>query len=170
MAIIAYDKTCKDKISKNFKASEFKCKCSGHCTKTLIDENLIAYAQRIRDHFDAPVVINSAYRCPTHNKSVGGVTKSLHVEGRAADIKINGVSPAEIARYAELIGIKGIGLYETSKDGYFVHIDTRETKSFWYGQKQEKRETFISTKEQLLNKVAEMSKSFEELSNIISTL
>jgi hypothetical protein len=52
------------------------------------------------------------------------------------------VKPIEIARYAEKIGIKGIGLYETEKDGNFVHIDTRDTKFFWYGQAQEARDTF----------------------------
>jgi hypothetical protein len=40
------------------------------------------------------------------------------------------------------MGIKGIGLYDTEKDGKFVHVDTRTTKSFWYGQAQEKRHTF----------------------------
>ena len=41
----------------------------------------------------------------------------------------------EIAKYAESIGVLGIGLYETDKDGHFVHIDTRTKKSFWYGHK-----------------------------------
>jgi flagellar capping protein FliD len=40
------------------------------------------------------------------------------------------------------MGIKGIGLYETSKDGFFVHVDTRTSKSFWYGQAQASRTTF----------------------------
>ena len=33
-------------------------------------------------------------------------------------------------------------MYETAADGFFVHVDTRTTKSFWYGQKQERRDTF----------------------------
>jgi hypothetical protein len=70
------------------------------------------------------------------------VTGSRHSKGQAADIYINGVTPAEIAKYAESIGILGIGLYETDADGHFVHIDTREYKSFWYGQKQAQRTTF----------------------------
>ena len=36
----------------------------------------------------------------------------------------------------------GIGLYETNADGHFVHVDTRTTKSFWYGQNQSYRSTF----------------------------
>ena len=56
------------------------------------------------------------------------------------------MAPAEIAKYAESIGILGIGLYETNRDGHFVHIDTRTTKAFWYGQKQAKRTTFGGSK------------------------
>ena len=48
---------------------------------------------------------------------------------------VEGIHPSEVAKFAESIGILGIGLYETNSDGYFVHIDTRTTKSFWYGQK-----------------------------------
>ena len=62
---------------------------------------------------------------------------SRHIYGQAADFHIDGVEPAEIAKYAESIGVKGIGLYDT-----FVHIDTRETKSFWYSHAQEYRATF----------------------------
>ena len=47
-----------------------------------------------------------------------------------------------MAQYAESIGIKGIGLYETAKDGYFVHVDARDYKSFWYGQACAPRSTF----------------------------
>ena len=34
---------------------------------------------------------------------------------------------------------------ETSADGYFTHIDTRTTKSFWYGQNEAPRTTFGGT-------------------------
>ena len=88
------------------------------------------------------MTINSGYRCPTHNSRVGGATGSRHSKGHAADIVVRDVAPAEVAKYAESIGILGIGLYETAKDGYFVHIDTRDYKSFWYGQAQVGRTTF----------------------------
>ncbi|MGN1342286.1 MAG: D-Ala-D-Ala carboxypeptidase family metallohydrolase [Bacilli bacterium] len=87
----------------------------------------------MREHFNAPITITSAYRCLTHNSRVGGATGSRHTKGDAADIVVKGVSPKTVAQYAESIGIKGIGLYETSADGFFTHIDTRTTKSFWYG-------------------------------------
>jgi peptidoglycan hydrolase-like protein with peptidoglycan-binding domain len=70
------------------------------------------------------------------------VSKSKHIDGMAADIKVKNVKPSEVAKYAETIGVLGIGLYETDKDGYFVHIDTRTSKGFWYGHAQAKRTTF----------------------------
>ena len=142
MAILTFRKDYKTSLSKNFKANEFSCKGKGCCSKILIDEKLVVYLQKIRDHFGATVTINSAYRCATHNKKVGGSSNSYHTKGQAADIVVKGVKPSEVAKYAESIGVLGIGLYETKKDGYFVHIDPRTKKSFWYGQKQEQRSTF----------------------------
>ena len=137
-----YTKGQATQLSTNFKSTEFDCHGDGCCTKTEIDTKLVEYLQKIRDHFGKPLNISSGYRCAKHNKNVGGVTGSRHLKGQAADIYINGVAPVDIARYAESINILGIGLYETDADGHFVHIDTRETKSFWYGQAQQKRDTF----------------------------
>lgn len=142
MAIKVYTKNSKTKLSENFDVSEFACHGSGCCSTVYVDEQLVTYLQKIRDRFGKPITINSGYRCPTHNENVGGATGSRHAKGQAADIAVQGVAPAEVAKYAESIGIKGIGLYETAKDGYFVHIDTRTSKSFWYGQGQAYRSTF----------------------------
>ena len=142
MAVKTYPKGSKTKLSANFKAYEFDCKGANCCGSTMIDSKLVEYLQQIREHFGKPVILNSAYRCSIHNRAVGGTSNSYHAKGQAADIRIAGAAPSEIAKYAESIGIKGIGLYETAKDGYFVHIDTRTAKSFWYGQAQTHRTTF----------------------------
>ena len=142
MAIKTYKKTEKTKLSNNFYASEFACHGDGCCSTIKIDSDLVTYLQKIRDHFGKPITITSGYRCATHNKNIGGASASYHTKGQAADIVVDGIAPAEVAKYAESIGVKGIGLYETAKDGYFVHIDTRTAKSFWYGQAQAYRSTF----------------------------
>ena len=143
MAIKVYTKNSQTKLSDNFDVSEFACHGKGCCTTVYIDEQLVKYVQMIRDHFKKPVTISSGYRCPTHNGATKNASKtSLHTKGQAADIAVQNVAPAEVAKYAESIGIKGIGLYETAKDGYFVHIDTRTSKSFWYGQGLAYRSTF----------------------------
>lgn len=125
------------KLTRNFKSTEFDCKGKGCCSKTPIDIELIGYVQVIRNYFNKPTVINSGYRCQKHNKNVGGVTGSKHCAGAAADIVVKGVKPKEVAKFAETIGIKGIGLYDT-----FVHIDSRTSKSYWKGHEQKPVKTF----------------------------
>ena len=137
MAIKTYKKGSNEQVATNFKAREFDCQGVGCCTTTIIDEKLINYLQQIRTHFGKPVYL-TAYRCQKHNAATpNAATNSYHIYGRAADFHIDGVKPEEIAKYAESIGIKGIGLYDD-----FVHIDTRETKSFWYSHAQVRRTTF----------------------------
>jgi peptidoglycan hydrolase-like protein with peptidoglycan-binding domain len=130
------------KLSKNFNSTEFDCSGSGCCTETIIDANLVEILQKIRSNFNKPVHVNSAYRCEIHNARTANASKtSKHLYGMAADITVSGIAPAEVAKYAESIGVLGIGLYPPA-EGNFVHIDTRPTKSFWYGHAQEYRSTF----------------------------
>lgn len=139
MAVKTYRKGDTTKLSKNFNVNEFRCGIGGpcSCTTTLIDDLLVEYLQKIRDHFGKPINITSAYRCYSYNAKIGGANGSRHTKGQACDFFIEGVTPLEIAQYAESIGIKGIGLYDT-----FVHIDTRSAKSFWYSHKEYPRTTF----------------------------
>lgn len=130
------------KLSEHFTSDEFDCHGSGCCKSTMINEKLVQYLEQIRTHFGKPITVTSGYRCTTHNRNVGGATGSRHSKGDAADIVVQGVTPRTVAQYAESIGVLGIGLYETSADGHFVHIDARDYKSFWYGQACAARSTF----------------------------
>ena len=129
MSINVYSKA-KDgnkKLSTNFRVKEFSC--SDGSDPIFIDTELVTVLQKIREHFAKPVTITSAYRTPSRNKEVGGTTYSQHLYGKAADIKISGVSPKKVADYAEtLLDNGGIGIYNT-----FTHIDVRSTKSRWQG-------------------------------------
>ena len=115
-------------LSHNFLVREFACKDGSD--PVFVDSELVALLQAVRDHFGRPVVISSAYRTAAHNKAVGGAAYSQHQYGRAADIRISGVSVDELADYAETLldGRGGIGRYR--KKG-FVHLDVREAKSRW---------------------------------------
>lgn len=114
------------KLSENFVVSEFACKDGSD--KVLIDTELVEVLQKIRDHFDKPIIITSAYRNAAYNRKIGGVSNSQHCKGTAADICISTVEHAEIAKYAEYImpNKGGIGLYSN-----FVHIDVRANRSRW---------------------------------------
>lgn len=128
MAIKAYSKS-KDgntKLSANFRVREFAC--TDGSDPIFIDTDLVAILQKIRTHFGKAVTITSAYRTPTKNKACGGTTYSQHLYGRAADIKVSGITPKKVAEYAETLlpNKGGIGIYDT-----FTHIDVRETKARW---------------------------------------
>jgi len=86
-------------------------------------------AQEAREHFGRPMVVSSGYRDPVYNRAVGGAAGSLHVQFKALDIYINGVTSKDLAAWFEshrAAPIMGIGTYPT-----FVHIDTRGTRSRW---------------------------------------
>jgi zinc D-Ala-D-Ala carboxypeptidase len=112
------------KISDNFSLHEFQCKDGSQLVK--IDERLLVLLQTLRDKVKKPIEIVSAYRTPEYNKKIGGAPKSQHVEGKAVDIKIKGITPKEVAKLAEEVGFDGIGIYPT-----FTHCDTRGTKARW---------------------------------------
>ena len=128
-------------LTKNFKREEFDCKCGCKMTSSVFYEieDLADELQVIRDHFNAPIQINSAYRCPSHNKAIGGVSNSQHILGKASDIVIKGYTPDEVADKLEVMlkdeclipfHLGGIGRYNT-----FTHIDIRDNKARWDNRK-----------------------------------
>lgn len=76
---------------------------------------------------EAPFQVISAYRCPSTNERLrrngaGGVAgRSLHLEGRALDIRLPGVALADLRDAALSMRAGGVGYYAASN---FVHIDT----------------------------------------------
>lgn len=112
----------------NFKVNEFAC--TDGTDVVFISTELVKILQQVRNHFKAPVRINSGYRTVTKNKAVGGATYSQHLYGMAADIVVDGVEPKQVYAYVDslLPYTGGVGLYKT-----FVHVDVRKTKSRWNG-------------------------------------
>lgn len=112
--------------SKYFKPKEFACKCG--CRLSEVSDLLVQELDELREHFGVPVYITSGRRCDAHNTRVGGAPKSQHKDGTAADVQVQGVSPAEVYRYLNQKYPKkyGIGLYKT-----FVHLDVRPQKARW---------------------------------------
>lgn len=116
-------------ITKNFSLHEFQCTGSGQVhDHVMLDEVLLAKLQQLRDAINRPIIINSAFRCPVRNREVGGAAQSQHLYGTAVDIRVNGMTPRQVAADAEKIGFGGIGTYNT-----FVHLDTRAGKARWNG-------------------------------------
>ena len=53
----------------------------------------------IREKIGKPVKISSGFRCPALNKLIGGSTTSQHMEGKAADIHVDGMTTEELFLY-----------------------------------------------------------------------
>ena len=109
-------------VSPHFKAKEFQCKDKSEYL--LIATELIEVLEKIRSHFNAPVIINSGYRTPSWNSKVNGASNSYHCKGMAADIVVKGHSSREVAKYADSIMEQGGIIRYTS----YVHIDVREER------------------------------------------
>jgi uncharacterized protein YcbK (DUF882 family) len=76
----------------------------------------------------------SGYRSPAtneklHEKSSGVSQHSLHMQGRAIDVRINGVDCADLAASALQLKRGGVGYYKASN---FVHLDTGAFRT-WRG-------------------------------------
>ena len=80
--------------------------------------------------------IISAYRSPATNDMLrktggGGVAKrSLHMDGRAIDIRMPGVATTRVRDAAIQLGLGGVGYYPESD---FVHVDTGAVRTWGPG-------------------------------------
>lgn len=122
MKIIQYLKAEEENVSEHFKTREFQCK--DKTEGLLVATELIETLEKIRNHFNAPVIINSGYRTPSWNRKVNGAPNSYHCKGMAADIVVKGHSNREVAKYADSIMKQGGVIRYTN----FVHIDVREER------------------------------------------
>lgn len=114
-------------LSDNFVLGEFAC--NDGTDEVKIHPALVLAVQMIREHFGAPVKINSGYRTPAYNKKIGGAKESQHVKGMAADIAVFGIDPDIVAEYAEEeLGMGGVGRYNT-----FTHVDVWGSMRRWNG-------------------------------------
>ena len=72
-----------------FNIKEFQCRC-GCAMPAEVRQNIEALVANVldslREAYGKPIYVNSGYRCEKHNKAVGGVPKSQHMRGEAADI------------------------------------------------------------------------------------
>lgn len=121
------------KLTTNFSLSEFNkhnFEVPTDVLRNLLD--LAKNLQVLRDEVKKPIKITSGYRPAQHNAKIGGVKSSRHITGEAADFKIDGMTPKEVAAVIEKLIAAGkmeqggIGTYST-----WTHYDIRGTKARW---------------------------------------
>jgi uncharacterized protein YcbK (DUF882 family) len=121
------------KLTNNFSLNEFNKR--NFTVPVEVLQNLIELAknlQVLRDEVKKPIKITSGYRPAEHNAKIGGATKSRHITGEAADFKIEGYTPKQVAAIIEKLIAAGkmkqggLGTYST-----WVHYDVRGTAARW---------------------------------------
>ncbi len=59
----------------------------------------------LRRHLGRPIKVTSGYRCPAVNRKVGGSPQSRHVQGCAADLKVDGLTCHDLVDALQACGV-----------------------------------------------------------------
>ncbi len=117
-----------DQLSPNFTRAEFACKC-GVCGFDTPDPALVAGLQALRDALGKPIIITSGCRCAKHNTAEGGAKRSMHVAGKAADMKVPGMTARALYAAARKIPqFRGFGVDDARGS---LHVDVRAVTARW---------------------------------------
>ena len=87
---------------KHFKREEFRCKCGGKYCDGFPAEpqpGMVYLADAAREYFGRPGRVVSGLRCPEWNRIQGGTANSQHMYGEAVDLRIDGVSAADLLAF-----------------------------------------------------------------------
>ena len=117
-------------LRQNFSRSEFACR---HCGRIEVSDELADGLQDLRTMAGAPVIIDSGYRCPAHNRAEGGTLRSWHLTGDAVDCRIRGLTlrgAYSLALRIPAFDRGGIGLYPDALYP-FIHLDARPGRARW---------------------------------------
>lgn len=110
--------------SDHFSLHEMQCKDGS--LVVLVHPRLLGGLDLLREHAGAPVIIKSGYRTHAHNENEDGARQSRHLWGMAADVEVEGMTPAEVQAWAEQQDWGGIGYYHT-----FTHLDVQGRNRRW---------------------------------------
>ncbi|WP_188484482.1 D-Ala-D-Ala carboxypeptidase family metallohydrolase, partial [Marivita lacus] len=101
----------------SFSPAEIACRGTGSIR---INAEAMDKLQALRDRLGKPLIVRSGYRSPSHNRAVGGATRSKHLDGAAFDIAMANHDPVAFEAAARAVGFLGFGTYPRSG---FMHID-----------------------------------------------
>lgn len=118
-------------LSAHFSREELACP---HCGACNVHASLLLALEELRAK-TGPLTILSGYRCPEHNKAVGGAQASEHTLGMAADVACPSALtlPEFYAKAEQVPALNGIGVYPAGKgqNQNFLHVDVRQKRARW---------------------------------------
>jgi len=165
-----YEYNDETQLSAHFNAREFRCKC-GKTHDTEINPNLVTNLEKLYRVLDCSrIVVTSGYRCPDHDKAVGGNGTGQHTKGNAADIICYGqdgsiISTKKVACKAQDIGFRGIGNIDSTYTA--IHVDVR-TGAKWYGDEAVRGGTSGSVTDDFYRYYSDKDNSTAELQKILN--
>jgi len=91
------------RVSENFLLSEYVAPTLQRGgRRAYVDPEIAGHLQQIRSGLGRPLVVNSAYRTPEHNRAVGGATYSRHLYGDGVDVDVDQFSVDADTRAQEI--------------------------------------------------------------------
>ena len=102
---------------------EFRCRCGGKYCNGFPEEpnqTLVELVDDIRHKAGRPGIPSSGLRCKTWNALQGGVANSDHMDGKALDFSIEGMSGSQLLALAQA---DSRTRYAYIIDGGWVHVD-----------------------------------------------
>lgn len=108
------------RLTEHFRLIEFQCPC---CHAVLLSPQLVRKLEALRALAGGPIIVTSGYRCETHNLSVGGVPRSAHIYGRAADVAVLEKDQRRFKEAALSVGFTKAIIYPARN---FVHLEISE--------------------------------------------
>ena len=135
MSVNHYDYNDSTQLSSHFNVKEFRCQC-GKTHETLIAFELVDKLEQLYTALNcSKIIVTSGYRCPEHDKAVGGTSSGQHTKGTAADVCCYGqdgqpISSKTVCCKAQDLGFGGIANITSSYQ--YTHLDVR-TNGRWYG-------------------------------------
>ena len=107
-------------IAPNFVLGEYLYDWKGRYG--VMQTHVVDAMQAVRDAVGGPVTVNSGYRSPAYNASVGGASSSRHMYGDACDIDVSSMSAEELANICDGLGADYVATYDTGH----THCDWRD--------------------------------------------
>ena len=133
-------------LTAHFNTMEFRCKC-GKAHSTQISTTLLSKLEELFKKLNcSKIIVTSGYRCPDHDKAVGGNGVGQHTKGNAADICCYGqdgqpISSKIVCCTAQDIGFTGIANITAAYQ--YTHVDVRPNGK-WYGDETKGNSTVTS--------------------------
>jgi uncharacterized protein YcbK (DUF882 family) len=91
-------------------------------------ENTFRWMDKIRQWIDKPIKVHVAFRPTPYNKEVGGATQSAHLDGRAVDFSISGMTCDEFKRQADednKLEEFGLRMEDNGNGASWIHLDDK---------------------------------------------